>query len=413
MRDVTDAGDAVVETSEGLVMVSGGLPDEQVRVRVVRSRAGVLHGSLLAVLSASPERVAAACSLAERCGGCPLMPLALSAQHALKARRVGRAVEGLGGPALQVSFESNGPSLTYRRRARLAFRRLGAALVLGYRAHGRSQLVDVAHCPVLTLPLQAALVQLREVLAPALTGSGEIELDGVSEAAVHVSVRCDVAVAPAAYRAAEALALRAPIVGVALAVADGAPACYGETPEAGIAHDGAPLWAKAHGFSQVNAAVNARLRELVLELAEPQDSRVLELYAGHGNFSLSLSAQASRLLAVEGDAGAVQACRANLRARDRAHAQVLLCDVRELSARERYDVVVLDPPRGGCPNLSELVQQARPQRVVYVSCHMTTLGRDLRALQAQGFRADRVHALDMFPQTGHVEAVVRMQRSAG
>jgi 23S rRNA (uracil1939-C5)-methyltransferase len=49
---------------------------------------------------------------------------------------------------------------------------------------------------------------------------------------------------------------------------------------------------------------------------------------------------------------------------------------------------------------------------VYVSCHMTTLNRDLRALHAAGFSADRVHAVDMFPQTAHVEAVVRMRRSA-
>jgi 23S rRNA (uracil1939-C5)-methyltransferase len=85
--------------------------------------------------------------------------------------------------------------------------------------------------------------------------------------------------------------------------------------------------------------------------------------------------------------------------------------VRTLQLKERFDVVVLDPPRGGCPNLAALVDAARPRRVVYVSCHMTTLSRDLRALHANGFRADRVHVLDMFPQTGHVEAVVRMVRA--
>jgi 23S rRNA (uracil1939-C5)-methyltransferase len=168
---------------------------------------------------------------------------------------------------------------------------------------------------------------------------------------------------------------------------------------------------QAHGFSQVNAAVNQRLRELVSELAQPQESRVLELYAGHGNFSLGLSEHATQLLAVEGDTAAADACRKNLRARERTHAQVLASDVRALQLKERYDVVVLDPPRGGCPNLAALVQAARPQRVVYVSCHMTTLSRDLRALHAAGFVVDRVHALDMFPQTGHVEAVVRMIRA--
>lgn len=412
MRDVTDAGDAVVETAEGIVLASGGLPDEQVRVRVTGSRSGVLHGSLMSILAPSPLRIEPACSLTERCGGCPLMSLTLDGQHALKAKRVAHALSGLGMAELNVAVESHGPALAYRRRARLAFRKLGSGLVLGYRVHGQSQLVDVRACPVFTPPLQAALERLREELSPVLVGAGEIDLDSPSDSDVQVAIRSESALDPAAYSAAERLSGQPPITGVALSVAGGAPARYGVTDAPRLDADGLPLVSKAHGFSQVNAAVNAHLRELVLELAEPRDSRVLELYAGHGNFTLGLAAHAQRLLAVESDAGAVESCRSNLRARDRTQAQVLVTDVRTLQLKERYDVVVLDPPRGGCPSLAALVQAARPRRVVYVSCHMTTLSRDLRALHAEGFTLDRAHALDMFPQTGHVEAVVRMVRAA-
>ena len=146
--------------------------------------------------------------------------------------------------------------------------------------------------------------------------------------------------------------------------------------------------------------------------AEASAARVLELYAGHGNFTCGLAAQAAQLTAVEGEAAAVEACRANLRARERVNARVMVADVRTLPLREHYDVVVLDPPRGGCAELSRLVAQSRAARVVYISCHMTTLSRDLRALQQAGFVVDRAHALDMFPQTGHVEAVVRMRKAA-
>lgn len=411
VRDVTDAGDAVVETADGLVMAPGGLPEEQVRVRVTGSRSGVLHGQVLSLLSPSPERVAPACALAERCGGCPLMSLSLPAQHALKAKRVAHAIQGLSEQALPISVESHGPALGYRRRARLAFRKLGTGLVLGYRVHGQSQLVDVEQCPVLTAPLQAALTRVREHLSPVLVGTGEIDLDSASEAEAEVAIRADSALAPAAYAAAEQLARAEPVVGVALSVQGGAPARYGKTDAPRLDTDGLPIEARAHGFSQVNAAVNGRLRELVVELAEPADSRVLELYAGHGNFTIGLSARAQKLLAVEGDKAAVEACRRNIKARQRNQAQVQSADVRTLQLKERYDVLVLDPPRGGCPSLAALVDSARPRRVVYVSCHMTTLSRDLRALHAKGYAADRVHVLDMFPQTGHVEAVVRMVRA--
>ena len=414
MRDVTDAGDAVVETQGGLVLAPGGLPGEQVRVRVSGSRAGVLHGSVLSVLLASPDRVAAACGLAERCGGCPLMSLSLSAQHALKAKRVAHAIHGHGLSAQEppINVESHGPALGYRRRARLAFRKVGSGLVVGYRAHGQNQIVDVEACPVLTLPLQAALSQVRAHMYAVLAGAGEIDLDSLNDTDVHVAIRADAALAPEAYGAAGRLAGAAPIVGVALSVAGGAPARYGQEPAARQDRDGLPVESTAHGFSQVNAAVNARLRDLVVELAEPAGSRVLELYAGHGNFTLGLSAHAERLVAVEGDSAAVAACRSNLKARGRSQAQVQSADVRALQLKERFDVVVLDPPRGGCPSLAALVDAARPRRVVYVSCQMTTLSRDLRALHAKGFSVDRVHVLDMFPQTGHVEAVVRMVRAA-
>jgi 23S rRNA (uracil1939-C5)-methyltransferase len=121
-----------------------------VRVRVSGSRSGVLHGSVMAVLTASPDRLEPACALTQRCGGCPLMSLKLDAQHQLKSKRIARAIDGLAPEPLAITLEAHGPALAYRRRARLAFRKLGSGLVLGYHAHAQSQVVDVRTCPVLT-----------------------------------------------------------------------------------------------------------------------------------------------------------------------------------------------------------------------------------------------------------------------
>ena len=412
MRDVTDVGDSVVETEAGIVMVSGGFPGESVRVRTEEQRAGVIRGSLLAVLTPSADRIESACAIAARCGGCPLMGLSPDAQRGVKRARVERALQGLCAPGVELCFEPAHASLAYRRRARLAFRKLGQGGVLGYHAHGSKQIVDAAQCPILTPVLEAALSHVRRTLLPVLEGAGEIELDELGAEHVAVALRCESAVSSTLYAAAEQLSAARPITRVTLSVAGGAPARYGEPESARLGDDGLPFSAPAHGFSQVNAQVNARLQALVLELAEASAARVLELYAGHGNFTCGLAAQAAQLTAVEGEAAAVEACRANLRARERVNARVMVADVRTLPLREHYDVVVLDPPRGGCAELSRLVAQSRAARVVYISCHMTTLSRDLRALQQAGFVVDRAHALDMFPQTGHVEAVVRMRKAA-
>jgi 23S rRNA (uracil1939-C5)-methyltransferase len=412
VRDVTDAGDAVIETEQGIVMARGALPGERVRVRVSEARGGVLRGALLGISSASPDRIEPQCGLSERCGGCPLMALALGAQRALKLDRVRRALVGVCAAGVVMQLEDLGAPFGYRRRARFAWKQVGRSVVLGYHAHGSRQLIDVAACPVLEPALAQALSAVRSALIPRLTGSGEIELSALDSDHVFASVHSDAALTAESYRAAETLACTPPVVSVALRVNDGAPARFGNVVGSAVGLDGAPLLAPVEGFSQVNAAVNARLGELVLELAAAHGVHVLELYAGQGNFSIGLAAQAESLIAVESNQASASACRDNLRVRQYARARVIASDVATARLPDRCDVIVLDPPRGGAPELAALAARSHAQRVVYVSCHMTTLGRDLRALHAVGFEADRIHALDMFPQTAHVEAVVRMRRSA-
>jgi len=410
VRDVVDSGESVVETEAGVVLVRGGLPGERLRVRTESQRQGVLRGSLVDVLERSRDRVEPPCPYVEHCGGCPLMSLDLPAQRALKAERLARALANAG-CATAVQLEAAGPGFEYRRRARLAFRRLAQRTVIGYRQGAAHMIADVGACLVLVAPLSAAFAAVRERLGPALEGSGEIELTARDDGRVLVQLACDAPVGSGVYAAAEALARVEPIAGVSLRVANGAPARFGEVEGSARALDGAVLHAPADAFSQANEAVNRRLSELVVELAAPEGARVLELYAGHGNFSLALAARASAFWAVEGHPAAAEACRKNLAERGFSHARVYARDVDTYTPEARADVVVLDPPRAGAKRLGEIVQATKATRVVYVSCHMTTLARDLKSLVALGFRADRAHALDMFPQTAHVEAVVHLRLS--
>jgi 23S rRNA (uracil1939-C5)-methyltransferase len=415
VRDVTQAGEAVVETAQGLVLAHGGVPGDLVRVAVEGKRAGVLWGRVLAVVEPSPDRVAAACAHVETCGGCPLMTLDLPAQHALKLQRARRALEGLLTADANIAVEAPGPALGYRRRVRLSFRASNKARLLGYRGAGGHHTIDVATCPVLEAPLQRGLDAARAHLLGSLAGHGEIELAKATDDAVVLSVSCDTPLSTDTYRAAQALAAQPGIAGVALRVQGGAAATFGETAEqVSLGADGKALLAPAAGFAQANATVNARLVEHVVGLSEPEGARVLELYAGHGNLTVALAQRAASVVAYELDAAAAEACRQNLRARGAQHVRVHATDVASALAQshgasERFDVLVLDPPRGGAPALADIARRARAKRVVYVSCHMTTLGRDLRALSALGYRVDRAHVLDMFPHTAHVEAVVRAQ----
>jgi 23S rRNA (uracil1939-C5)-methyltransferase len=158
--------------------------------------------------------------------------------------------------------------------------------------------------------------------------------------------------------------------------------------------------------------VNERLIAAVMESAGiGVGTRVLDLYAGAGNFALPAAGRGAQVQAVERDPTAVAAGRANagrlglavtFRCASVADA---LADV----AADSVDAVILDPPRTGAPEAMASLAALRAPRVVYVSCDPATLARDLRALVASGYRVARVEPVDLFPQTYHIESVAELR----
>jgi len=430
VRDLGARGEAVVSTPDaGVVLVPGAFPGERVQVRLDGRRRGVATGTLSAVLEPSPERRTPPCTLAAdgRCGGCPWMALTLEAQRREKQRRVAGAA-GLDPASVPLVA---GPSpWAYRRRARLRFvgpdRSPGPRL--GFHRPRSQGVVDVATCPVLVAPLDALLPVLRASLLPRLRGRGELHL-GLGEGRRPVLLaRTPDPQPPEAYRALEALvaadggeaAAGAPLAGAVFEV-DGIRTTVGDPREVVSSGDPAgsseDLRTAPGGFAQAQEAVNEALVARVVAAAEPDGARVLELYAGHGNLTVALARTAAELVAAERDPEAVAAARENLARQglgDGRRAQIRMADaVDAVRARTpgTVDVVVLDPPRRGAgPEVIAAVAELAPARVVLVSCEPVTLARDLRGLLARGYDVDQAVAFDMFPQTPHVEGMVRLRR---
>jgi 23S rRNA (uracil1939-C5)-methyltransferase len=167
-------------------------------------------------------------------------------------------------------------------------------------------------------------------------------------------------------------------------------------------------------FVQVNARVNAELVATAVGLADvrPTD-RVLDLYCGLGNFSLPLAQRAEALLGVEGDAGLVARAARNAALNGIGNARFATADLASSDwgfYRERWDIVVLDPPRTGAAEPISELHRSMPRRVVYVSCHPATLARDAATLVGQGFALRTARVFDMFPHTHHIEALALFER---
>jgi 23S rRNA (uracil1939-C5)-methyltransferase len=394
----------VARDEDGRVtFVEGGAPGDLVVARLREEHKGYARASLERVVEPGAGRVAPPCAYFAAdpgCGGCQWQHVEIAVQRAAKADIVRRALRRL--DAQLAPIDTSVPALRWRRRARLRFR--GGAV--GYLARRSHTLIDVVECLQLVPELEAALAVLRNRLLGWIDGSGEVHLLLGAAGAVHVCVEAHAI--EALVHPAEQILGEAGIAGVILRPAAGADVVIGaEVVDLGDDGD-RPFFARADGFAQAAEAGNAALRRLVKEGAgDLRGLRVLELHAGSGNFTRDLVAAGARVVAVEDAAPAVELARRTFAARGLGdvdwRGESVTSAVTAL-AGERFDLLVLDPPRTGLnPGEADALRALQIPRTVYVSCDPETLGRDLVALGLS-----KVHAtpLDLMPQTFHVETVV-------
>ena len=171
-------------------------------------------------------------------------------------------------------------------------------------------------------------------------------------------------------------------------------------------------------FFQTNTEMAERLYRLAIEYAAPGASdRVYDLYCGIGTIGLLMAPRAGEVWGLELVEEAIADAIANARLNEVDNAHFFAGDVR-LALRElvdragRPDVLVVDPPRSGLSQkVVRRVIEAAPRRIVYVSCNPTTLAPNAAQLVSDGgYRLRRVRAVDMFPQTPHIECVALLER---
>jgi len=174
---------------------------------------------------------------------------------------------------------------------------------------------------------------------------------------------------------------------------------------------GVSLRAHVRSFFQGNRFLVEPLARTVVDLLPP-GGPVLDLYAGVGLFTLPLAARGDAVVAMERGQSAAEDAATNARAARLGRVRIVKGDVGEglrSWPKQAGERIVLDPPRTGAGGeVVAAIVARRPEAVVYVSCDPPTLGRDLAAFARGGYRPDRLLAFDLFPDTFHLETVVRL-----
>lgn len=412
--------------------VEGGVPGDVLLAEPRQIKARMIRGELKAVLQASPLRQRAPCALAGSCGGCGWQHVKPEAQAGLKAQIVGDLARKLG---VTVSTIVASPAaLGYRRRARLHFERTRDGVQLGFFGRGGHAVVDAPDCPILDAPLRHALARFR-ALGPALPVRGELHgLSDGQRALLGVGAQAEiggqlVTLPPligedAPLRERLAALLDDVLVGVVVAGPRNGLGVGLTTLELDAAGpEDMSVRTGPFGFAQAQAAQNAALVAHVMRWADgAADRRGLELFAGAGNFTRGLSRRLGQLLAVETDARAVVglqqlAARIGVQGGARVVVQrepAAAALARAAAADERYDLVLLDPPRAGLGvGAARDLARVAGGRTIYVACDPATMVRDLAVLITHGHRVLDLAIFDMMPMTPEVEAVAVLAAGSG
>jgi 23S rRNA (uracil1939-C5)-methyltransferase len=402
-------GPHAIARSDGMVLfVRGAAPGEEVDVVVRERHRAYAFADVVQVVRASEKRVVAVCPYLPRCGGCAWQHLDYEAQLEAKRAIVRDQLRRIAGLDVPVAPVLASPRVFgYRRRIKLRVEERR----LGFYAGASHDLVRVDHCLLAESGVDDAIDPVSRLVRSLASKVRRIEIlaqrAGVAQIVVAGEVEgpwqsgddrvCETWLAAGSRRRGVTMRGR------------GWSREWGDTSVDTQIDGDSYLSLQAPGFTQVNAAANRLLIDTVVRNVDPRPSqRVLDLYAGAGNFSAPLAQRGARVVAVEQSQTATAAqCNAQRLGagwqvrRERVERALVAL----VSEGAYFDAVVLDPPRSGAADPVTKLLRMAPRRIVYVSCDPATLARDLKVL-AQRYRITDVQPIDMFPHTYHVETVV-------
>jgi 23S rRNA (uracil1939-C5)-methyltransferase len=420
-------GAAAAQHDDRQLRVWGALPGERVLARYLFGRRFRGQAETVEVMEPAEGRVLPPCPSFGTCSACTLQHLSREAQLSFKQERLLALLdEQLPGGALKpgrVLPPLDADRWNYRRKARLSVRAVkgkGRVLV-GFRERDGRFVTDMQACHTLFTPVAEALPALSELIGSldAAATIPQIEatcgdeatalvlrhLEPLSEADLDRLKAFEAATGFRWYLQPKGPETVAPLVPgpsrLRYALADHALEFHFE-----------PL-----DFVQVNQSLNEAMIAQALELLSPgAGDRVLDLFCGLGNFTLPIARRVSAVVGLEGSFALVQRAEENARDNDVDNARFAAVDlygdtVDAAWPQGRFDAVLLDPPRSGAAPVLQRIADTGADRVLYVSCNPETLASDAAELvRGHGFRLAAAGAMDMFPQTTHIEAMALFER---
>jgi 23S rRNA (uracil1939-C5)-methyltransferase len=419
-------GDGLAHADGNTVFVPYVLPGEEVRAATKKKQKQLLWAELLEVTSPAKERDRPSCIHFQKCGGCHYQHASASTQLQLKKEILRETLSRLGGISWGGEIvEHSADPYGYRNRAQWAMR-TGKPRALGYFLPESSVILAIDECPVLSPMLAQTFLKLQDMTRSSRLPAGIEEIEAFADSRdekIALNVAFDrfpkpaeelIAVFRGALPRLESLLLLDQKKNKFELSGPGYLTQEAEGYQYRVSH---------LSFFQVNRFLIQDLLKTVI--ANARGEQALDLYAGVGFFTLPLAKTFRTVASVDANLAATRDLQANAEIAKVAvtshneHAEEFL-----KKTKEKPDFVVLDPPRAGLGARSTKdLADLGAEEIVYLSCDPSTLARDLAILTGSGQKPEEIpapsnryeitemHLFDLFPQTFHIETLVKLQRA--
>jgi 23S rRNA (uracil1939-C5)-methyltransferase len=362
------------------VFVALAAKGDQLLVKINQKKGKTAFAEIVEIIEPSPERTEPRCPYFGACGGCNFQQLNYAAQMDAKVEIIRDCLMRIGRINYEREIIKIASPRDYNYRARAQWHVDVRARKIGYFKRNSHDVIDVKVCPILTGEMQATLTELRETIEWASFDARIVEIEA-AQGDEGVSIYSSEIVEP--------------------------------TDEISFSAGENRYFYDANTFFQGNQF----LIEPLIEAASggARGETAIDLYCGVGLFTLPLARSFNKVFGVEGYGGAIEFAKKNA---ENAHLEnikfasenvdVWLSDARR--NLKNVDFILLDPPRAGTEKETiENLLQIKPKQISYVSCEPSILARDLRVLCEGDYEIEAISAIDLFPQTHHVETIVRLQ----
>jgi 23S rRNA (uracil1939-C5)-methyltransferase len=395
------------------------LPGEEVEASVEEERPGFIRAKTEQIIIASPQRIEAPCPYFQRCGGCHYQHTSYENQLEIKSQILRETL--LRTAKIEWNSEIRtlaSPPWNYRNRTRMKLQH--ASFALGYYKFNSHELLPVEECPISSPLINRAVKVIWELGRANALDKSIAEIEFFANAAddkllieIHISGKGnDSLLEKSAANFFKSISAELPdLVGVAAFFQGPAAQSFGYEGLDSLQYKTgvADFRVSAGSFFQVNRFL---IDDLVRTATAGASGKLAwDLYAGVGLFSAALARTFERVIAVEAGTASSDDLKHNAPRHVKAIQATTEAFLNSKGKRPKPDFILVDPPRAGLGQaVAKRLAATEAGDIAYVSCDPATLARDLRVLLDSGYRIEHIDLADLFPQTFHIESIVRLSR---